>query len=103
MIVMLSASYPGHIFKQVVQAFTSPDIPKRPEWVKELSSIGYSDDTGFHSVFMFDVPDAQVADFITLQSKRSAFIAVRAPGCNLSIQLGRTVADGIKELMPLLP
>lgn len=103
MIAMLSVSYPGHIFKQVVQAFTSPDIPKRPEWVKELSSIGYSDDTGFHSVFMFDVPDAKVADFITLQGKRSAFCAVRAPGCNLSVQLGRTVADAIKNLMPLLP
>ena len=103
MIAMLSVSYPGHIFKQLVQAFSSPDIPKRPESMKELSSMGYYDDTGFHVVFMFDVPDAQVADFITLQSKRSAFIAVRAPGCNLSIQLGRTVADGIKELMPLLP
>ena len=103
MIAMLDVRYPGHIIKQVVGAFMSPDMPKRPESMKELCSIVYSDDSGYHSVFMFDVPDAQVADFITLQSKRSAFIAVRAPGCNLSVQLGRTVADAIKNLMPLLP
>ena len=103
MIAMLDIKYPGHIIKQVVEAFMSPDMPKRPEHMKELSSISYSDDSGYHSVFMFDVPDAQVADFMTLQSKRSAFIAVRAPGCNLRIQMGLTNADAIKETMPLLP
>jgi hypothetical protein len=103
MIAMLNVTYPGASFKPVVQAFTSPDIPKRPDSVKELSSIGYFDDSGSHAVFMFDVPDAQVADFITLQSKRSAFISARAPGFISSVHFGQTVAGSIPMLMPLYP
>lgn len=103
MIAMLNVTYPGASFKQVIQAFTSPDIPKRPESVKELSSVGYYDESGSHAVFMFDVPDAQVADFIALQSKRSAFISARAPGFISSVHFGQTVASSIPMLMPLYP
>ena len=102
MIAMLGFTYPGHIIKQVVQAFMSPDMPKRPESMKELCSITYSDDSGYHSVFMFDVPDAQIAEFCTMQSKRTTFLVTRAPGCSSSLQLGTTVQDGIKNVMPLM-
>ena len=61
MIGIISATYPGHVFKQVVQAFTSPELPKRPESIKEISSIAYSDDSGHHALFMLDVPDALVS------------------------------------------
>ena len=103
MIAMLNLTYPGHIIKQVVGAFMSPDMPKRPESVvKELCSIVYSDDSGYHTVFMFDVPDAQVAEFITMQVKRTTFLVTRAPGCSSSLHLGTTVQDGIKNVMPLM-
>lgn len=103
MIAILHATYPVHAFKQVIQAFTSPDIPKRPESIKDISSIGYFDDSGGHAVFMFDVPDAQAAEFIIIQSKRLAFIGARAPGFNTSVQLGQKIADGIPSLMPMFP
>ena len=82
MIGMLNVTYPGASFKQVIQAFTSPDIPKRPESMKELSSVGYYDECGNHAVFMFYVPDAQVADFIALQSKQTASIPMLMPLCS---------------------
>ena len=102
MIAMLTLTYPGHIIKQVTQAFMSPEMPKRPESMKVLSSISSYDDGGYHSVLMFDVPDAQVAEFIIVQSKRSTFFATRAPGCSGCLQWGTTVEDGIKNLMPLM-
>ncbi len=101
MIAMLHVTYPVHAFKQVVQAFTSPDIPKRPESIKEISSMGYFDNSGAHALFMFDVPDGQAAEFLILQSKRSAFIGAKAPGFNSSVQLGQKVADAIPSLMPM--
>lgn len=103
MIAILNVSYPGHMFKQVVQAFTSKDIPKRPESVKELSSIGYADESSSHAIFLFDVPDALVGEFLANQNKRSAFISARAPGFNGIVHVGKTVGDGIKDLMPMYP
>lgn len=102
MIAMVVASYPGHVAKQVIQAFMSPDLPKRPASVKELSSISYADPNGFHGVFMFDVPDADVAEFVAVQNKRNVFIATRAPGLTTSMHLGPSVAEGIKNTMSLL-
>jgi hypothetical protein len=103
MIAIINVTYPGHILKQVIQAVTSPDLPKRPESVKELSSIGYFDDSGGHSILMLDVPDAQVAEFLLVQSKRSAFIGARAPGVNISVNFGQKAEDGIATVMPMLP
>ena len=103
MIAILNASYPGHIFKQVVQAFTSKDIPNRPESVKEVSSVGYADDTGSHTIFMFDVPDAQVGEFLAIQTRRTAFITARAPGFNAVVHVGKKVGDSIPDLMPMYP
>lgn len=103
MIAILSATFPGHVFKQVVQAFTSPDLPTRPESIKEIASIAYSDDKGDHAVFMFDVPDAQMAEFMANQAKRSAFISARATGFTSSVHAGKTVVEGIRDLMPLYP
>lgn len=101
MMILLNAHFPPQSFKQVTQAFTSPDIPKRPESIKELSSVGYSDEAGSHAVFVFDVPDAEVASFLILQSRRSAFISARAPGFVYSVHGGQTVADSIRTLMPM--
>jgi hypothetical protein len=103
MIAILNSSYPGHMFKQVVQAFTSKDLPKRPESIKELSSIGYADDSGSHAIFMFDVPDTQVGEFLANQNKRTAFITARAPGFNAIVHVGKKVGDAITELMPMYP
>ena len=102
MIAMLKVSYPLHVFKQVAAAFTSPDIPKRPESVKELSSIGYMDNDGGHAVFMFDVPDADIAQFLVVQSKRLAFIGARAPGFCAETQVGQKVQEALPTLMPMV-
>lgn len=101
MIAILNVTYPIHSFKQVVQAFTSPDLPKRPESVRDLASVGYFDDGGGRAVFMFDVPDAQAAEFLLVQSKRSAFIGSRVPGFSSNVHLGQTIGEGIPTLMPL--
>ena len=101
MIAMLDIKYPGHIIKQVVEAFMSPDMPRRPEHMKELSSISYYDDGGYHTVVTFDVPDAQIAEFIIAQGKRTAFFVTRAPGCSGCLRWGTTVEDGIKQWMTL--
>jgi hypothetical protein len=103
MIAMLKVTYPLHSFKQVIQAFTSPELPKRPESHKEIASIGYMDDSGGNAVFMFDVPDAQLAEFMVIQTKRSAFISARASGFNTSVQLGQKIGDAIPGLMPMYP
>jgi len=103
MIAILSVTFPGHVFKQVVQAFTSPDIPKRPESIKEISSVAYNDDNGSHAVFMFDVPDAQMAEFLSNHANRSAFISGRAPGFVSNLRTGKTVGESIRDMMPLYP
>ena len=103
MIAMLKVTMPIHTFKQVVQAFMSPDIPKRPDSIKELGSVAYTDEGGDHAVFMFDVPDAEIASFLALQTRRSAFIGARAPGFTASVQVGLSVPETIKAALPMYP
>jgi hypothetical protein len=52
---------------------------------------------------MLDVPDAQMAEFMTNQSHRSAFIGARVPGFTSSVHAGKTVMETIRDLMPLYP
>ena len=103
MIAMLRATYPLHAFRQVTQAFMSPDIPKRPESVRELASIGYADDAGGNVVFMFDVPEVDVGAFLLSQMQRIAFISARAQGFNASVHVGQKVQEAIPALMPMFP
>jgi hypothetical protein len=101
MIAMLHVTYPADAFKPVVQAFMSPDIPKRPDAFRELSSINFQDASCGHAIFTYEVPDEQVAEFIHIQNKRSVFISTRAPGFNANVTLGQAVGPSIQSLMPL--
>lgn len=103
MIALLDASYPPDIFKAVTQAFTSPELPRRNAAVKELGSIGYQDESGGHALFLFDVPDAMIAEFITTQSRRSAYISARAPGFTIRVHMGQAVGEAIPLLLPMYP
>jgi hypothetical protein len=103
MIAILDASYPSHVFKQVVAEYTSPDIPKRSESWKEVGSLGYIEGDKGHAVFMFDVPDNEVGHFMLTQAKRTAFIGGRVAGFSSVVRVGQAVSLTIQTLMPLQP
>lgn len=103
MIAMLKVTYPMSAFKQVTAAFMAPDIPKRPEAVKELGSLGWFDGEGGHAAFMFDVPDASLAEFTVVQSKRISYIGARAPGFVAELQVGQKIQEAIPTLLPMMP
>jgi hypothetical protein len=103
MIALIKVAYPMNVFKQVVQAFTSPDIPKRPESVKEISAMGYFDGGSGCAVFMFDVPDAEAGEFLLAQAKRTAFMGARVPGFQSNVHMGQSVGEAIPTMMAMYP
>lgn len=52
-------------------------------------------------MFLFDVPDAMIAEFLTTQSKRTAYISARAPGFACGVHVGQTLAEAIPALKPM--
>ena len=103
MIVYLHAVYPGHSAKKVLDAFMSPDIPKRPADVKELGSVTYSDRDGFHGVFLFEVEDSKLAALLNAQGERNVFLGSRAEGVKLEVQVGLSIAEGVPMALKQLP
>ena len=101
--VFLHGVYPGHSTKKVLDAFLSPDIPKRPETAKELGNVIYSDKDGFHVVLLFEVEDSKLAEFLKAQGERNLFLASRAEGLNLEMQAGLSQAEGVPIALKLIP
>ena len=101
--VYLHAVYPGHSTKKILDAFMSPDIPKRPEEVKELGGVTFSDTDGFHTVILFEVEDSKLAELLKVQGERNIFFASRAEGAKFEMQAGLSVADGVPMALKHLP
>jgi hypothetical protein len=101
--LMLHVRYPGHLMKQAIQTFTSPQMPKRPEYFKELGSMAYMDGSGANTLFIFDVPDDKVGECMRIQGQRNTFFMARVAGAGMETQLGPSISDAIKESAPLLP
>lgn len=101
--VYLHGVYPGHSTKKLLDAFMSPDIPKRPDDVKELGSVTYSDTDGFHVVIVFEVEDSKLAGLLRAQTERNIFLASRTEGAKLEMQVGFSVAEGVPMALKQLP
>ena len=92
---MLTAHYPGHQTRAVIQHFTSPDLPPRHPTVQELGSITVPDGAGYLTVFLFKIPDADVAAAVRAQMQRSAYLLSRVEGLTLEMHVGTSVEEGI--------
>lgn len=100
---VLHVKYPGHLAKEAIQAFTSPNMPKRPEYVKELASIGYHDAGGAHALFIFEIPNDKLADYMRIQGQRTVFFTSRVVGGVAESYVGLTISEIIRDIMPQLP
>ncbi len=102
MIAITIVSYPLKAAKEVIQLFTSPALPARLESAKELAAMTFSDESGQHAYFVFDVPDADVGAYLVSQSKRTAFFGSRVAGYTSTVRVGQKIPDAIATVMPVL-
>lgn len=101
--LMLHVTYPGQLIKQAIQAFTSPQMPKRPEFFKELGSMTYTNAAGANTLFIFDVPDDKVGECARIQGRRNTFFMARVAGAGMEMQFGPSITEAVQEAPPLLP
>ncbi len=99
----LRANYPGTKIKEVIQVFTSPELPSRSGFATELGSVGYSDSEGFHTVFLFDVPDDKLSDAADASRKRLVYMMSRVEGLAIEMHFGLPSAEAVPEAMGLVP
>jgi hypothetical protein len=95
MMAMIHAMYPPTGTAKLVQAFMSPELPKRSEAAKEVASIVYGDRDGYHSVILLEVEDAKLAEYVARQVERSVFLETRVEGLRVEYQYGHSVMDAI--------
>ncbi len=102
MLVLIHATYPGNVAGTVLAAFTSSDIPQRPD-AKELATFSYTGHDGIHGIFIFDVEDSKLAAWMTAQGERNIFMSSRVEGFSVEVQTGLSVPEGISVAAGLIP
>ena len=100
--VYMKGSYPGHALKDLLAAFSSPDLPKHPAGIKEPASVVFSNGEGFHSVYIFEVEDSQVGPLLKAQADRNLFLATRVKGFKVEIEVGESLTESIATAHKLL-
>jgi hypothetical protein len=88
--------------KRAIEVFTSSEIPKRPDYVHEVASFTYGDETGYHGYVILEIPDASMADCATRQTERTIFMESRIPEFNAALRFGTSIPDGIMLAMRVL-
>lgn len=96
------ASYPAHVLKQVLSAFGSPDLPKRPDGIPEPASVVFGNDDGFHTVYIFEVNDAQVGPLLSNVMDRVTFIGSRVEGFRSEVFVGRSLMEAVGTAQKLI-
>jgi hypothetical protein len=74
-----------------MEVFASPDLPKRPDFARELASFAWGDEKGFHIAFVVEVDDVRVSEFINAQIQRNVYMQSRVPAFNIDMKLGHSV------------
>jgi len=103
MLVLIDARYPTSSMRRAIEVFTSPEMPKRADYVREVGSFTYTSHGGIRSVFILDVEDQHLAEYVVSQSERTVHMQSRIPEFNVEIQIGQSVQDGIAAALKQLP
>lgn len=101
--IMVKGNYSGHVSNQVLEAYMSSDLPPRPDYVKELGSISYTDQDGLHAILLLEVDDSKVAEYLDIQGQRNAFLQSRVENLTLEVHVGRSLMESIELIQPHLP
>ena len=95
MLVLLKSTCPPTEVKKSIYDFMSPQTPKRTEASNQKSTIPYGDKEGYHTLVLLDVEDGKFADFLKVQTARSAYMQSRVEGLRVEIIPGLSVMDAI--------
>src|SRR5215813_2688524 len=68
-----------------------------------VGSFTYTSHGGIRSLFILEVEDEHLAEYIVTQSERTVHMQSRIPEFNVEIQIGQSVQDGIATALRQLP
>ena len=103
MLALLDVRYPASSIKRAIEVFMSPEMPTRPDYVREVGSFTYTTHDGIRSLFILEVDDNRLAEYVASQSERTAHMLSRIPGFNVEVQIGQSVPEAIVTALKQLP
>jgi hypothetical protein len=103
MLALLDARYPASSIKLAIQVFISPEMPKRPDYVREIGSFTYTTQTGIRSLFLLEIANEHLADYVVSQSERTVFMQSRIPQFEVEVHIGQSVPESIATALKQLP
>jgi hypothetical protein len=103
MLALLEARYPADSMKRAIEVFMSPEMPKRPDYVREVGSFTYTTHAGIRSLFLLEIADEHLSHYVASQSERAVFMQSRIPGFEVEVHLGQSVPDSIVTALKQLP
>lgn len=103
MIALLHSTYPATVTAKLIETYLSRELPPRPDGVKELGSIVYSDAAGTHTVLLLEVDDRVLPEYVRSQVERVIFMQTRVEGFRVETHFGYSVMDTISMAAKLAP
>jgi len=94
--VLYRGTYPSSEIYKAIDTFISKEAPKRAEYVKELATFWHNTANGIEVIFILEVPDARLADYVKAQAERNAYMQTRIPNYNCEVHIGMNVYEGIQ-------
>jgi len=101
--ILLRTTYPSSELYKAIDVFTSKELPKRPDYVKEVASFTHSTAAGYEVFFIFEVPDARISEYLKAQTERSAHMQTRIAHFNIEVHVGMSVPDAIQAVASQRP
>ena len=95
MIFISEACYSAHLIKDVIKVFTDPNNPQRPEFAKELATLSYGDQDGFHTIIVVEVDDAKAGEYLQFIGDRRIYMESRVEGLSIKVNNGMSIPDAI--------
>ena len=101
--VLFRATYPSSELYKAIDTFISKEAPKRAEYVKELATFTHNTASGFETIFILEVPDERLADYVKAQAERNAYMQTRIPNYNCEVHIGANVYEAIQTVASQRP
>jgi len=95
--ILVTGFYDPAGFKTFLKAFTSPDKPKYPDYIKKVLNLMTG--TGDSKVYaLYEVPDDKIYESLRSLNKRYFFYAANMQGYEFTIEIVGPVEDALDTL-----
>ncbi len=96
MVIMIHATYPAGAAKAILAAYGDLALPQRPRYATEIASFVYTDQNGYHTVLLIEIPSNKLTELLQIQTARHRYMQSRVEGLTIEIKTDLSLQETIR-------